>query len=287
MLAKALRYLGGVLGFSAFIFILATADYSEIYSNLEIPGFLLVLSVSIIGLLISSVSFASIASQEFSSSGTFRDFFRKSLSATLSNAGMPLSGTVSKVSELSLKGIKVRHSLRVLVNVSMVRAFASASLAIITAPLIPEIKVIFVLLLLMVFILWTKGWGTRRPPSAIDVFTPARSLRYLRHASKIFLVELALVFFSATGLFAVWSLLYPEASFSTSVFAAAMATLVTLIPVSPGGIGTRDSAILLVLAGWGLDSALSASIALVVRLISLIALFAVGFSLLIAKRLNQ
>lgn len=272
MWIRSLRYFGVIAAFVAFGYILSTADYSVLSGLTKYPQFLFTVILAVSSTAFSSVSFAYLASREFSSAGKFRFFFEQSISASLSNFGLPLSGTTSKVSALKSAGVLVSETLALLVSVSLTRAAASIILMLLTLPIDLLLKAALVFASVATYLGWSKGLFSSKYSERFKILQPSQLIRKTHQALRMVLLELGSISTRGILLFSIWTSLSGDATISVSVFAAASATLVSIIPLSPGGIGTQDSAIFLAFSLAGLMNDVSAALVVATRILGFISL---------------
>jgi uncharacterized membrane protein YbhN (UPF0104 family) len=98
-------------------------------------------------------------------------------------------------------------------------------------------------------------------------------------------VGISILIWSGDGLrlFLVAAALHGDVSFSVAVFVALMSALLTILPITPAGLGVVELAIVTVLKIVDVDASLAGSIALMDRLITYWSLVAVGLILYIRR----
>lgn len=98
-------------------------------------------------------------------------------------------------------------------------------------------------------------------------------------------VGISILIWSCDGirLFLVASALHADVSFSVAVFVALMSSLLTILPLTPAGLGVVELAIVAVLKIAGVEASLSGSIALMDRIITYWSLLAVGLILYLRR----
>lgn len=263
-----------LVGVAVFVWILSSADFGLLASVSGNFLWLVALMLVFANVLLQSVTFGVAASVEFSDTGKFFFFWRKGLQATVANAGVPLSGSASKVAALKANhNIPIIDGTRTLVNVAGVRGFTASFLLALTAPVTLEVKLAAILLLVIAVIIWL-GVIPRKPEiRLLRPFQPLTALKIPKFAIVIWLAESSFLllgsvtFWILTGIFGI------ELDFTTIVFIHSAGLLVTLLPITPLGLGTRDAVIFGLMATFSINGDVAASFIFLERTLLLISVF--------------
>ena len=283
MRLRIFRYVAAFAGFTVFTLIALTADYSVLTESLTFFDFSFILTLAVVSSVLGSISFAILANLEFPKVGNRSYFFQQSISATLANFGIPLAGTSSKLASLKSAGIKLSEILGVLVSISLVRALAALLLALSFSPIDLFVKLTAIALALLGYVLWSKGLLTSFISSRLGSLKPSGSLMKSTNSVFLLVIELVSISFSGLVLFAIWQTFSANASPTVSMFAAGLASFVSVVPISPGAIGTKDSAVFLAFSLSGVVEGAAGALVMASRLVGIIALSLVNIFVLVAR----
>lgn len=263
------------LGLLVFFVILGSADFSLLLCSIEGPLWLAVLSLVFISVLLQSVTFGIMANIDFSQGGKFWYFWRKSLQATVANAGVPLSGSASKVASLKAnENIAYVDGVRSLVSVAGARGFVACFALILSSPFNFSLKMAASVILLLVLVFWLLTIPKFQVSKLLRPFQPLAALTKLKSAFAVFVVELCLLMIAATALWLLISTFDLRLQLSTVIFIHSLGLLVTLLPITPLGLGTRDAVLFGLFVLYGIEEGASASIVVLERVILLVAILA-------------
>lgn len=260
-----------LIGVAVFAWILSSADFGLLLSLSGNFAWLIALVLVFANVLLQSVTFGVVASVEFSDTGRFSLFWRKGLQATVANAGVPLSGSASKIAALKANhDIPIIDGTRTLVNVAGIKGFTASFLIALTAPATLELKLAAILLLSVAVTVWL--WVIPRKPEMrlVRPFQPLTALKIPKLAAAIWLAESSFLLLGSVTFWAITGIFGIELDFTTIVFIHSAGLLVTLLPITPLGLGTRDAVIFGLMAIFSINSEVAASFIFLERTLLLI-----------------
>ena len=263
-----------LVGVAVFVWILSSADFGLLASVSDNSLWLVGLMLVFANVLLQSVTFGVVASVEFADAGKFFFFWRKGLQATVANAGVPLSGSASKVAALKVNhNIPIIDGTRTLVNVAGARGFAASFLIAMTSPSSLELKLVAILLLAVAVIIWL--WVIPRKPQMrlLRPFQPLTALKIPKFSAAIWLAESSFLLLGSVTFWILTGIVGIELDFATIVFIHGAGLLVTLLPITPLGLGTRDAVIFGLMATFSINSEVAASFILLERTLLLVSVF--------------
>lgn len=271
--AKYVGKVSLVVGIVIALLIFSNADFNLLANYLSTPFWLIILVLAIGSMGFQSTSFGIVATREFGRRGQFFYFWSSSVRASLANLGLPFSGFASKLLHLKeQKSVPYRQGIKALATVSILRGFLSLWVMVFVAPLTLTLKSILLLSTLLGFALFLLSAPRLPDHGFFSWLKPLRVARNGKTLLAIFLAESVNLLLGALLIFLVILGLGVELDFHHTLLMKSAGTLVSLLPLTPLNLGSRDLVFYGILLGANMASSIAALIVLVERLVLLSAL---------------